>query len=152
MYLIVDMMNASEFVVELLNNNYSLELDEFETDLAQKYYNQIRCPECETSILVARERKNGDGKSYGCSYFPLCNHIENGCPKCGNQWRRDDRCKVCLAPPCDSWIPLLSPKCGTDMVKREGSSGSFWECTNFRGDDEGSCRYTEEDIPPPPPI
>ena len=122
-YLIVDMMNASEFLVELLNNNYSLELDEFETDLAQKYYNQIRCPECETGILVARERKNGDGKFYGCGYFPLCNHTENGCPKCG-----------------------------TDIVKREGSSGSLWGCTNFRGDDEGSCRYTEEDIPPPLPI
>lgn len=56
-YLIVDMANASEFVVELLNNNYPLELNEFGIDLAQKYYNQIRCPECKTGIMVAREKE-----------------------------------------------------------------------------------------------
>ena len=152
-YLIVDMMNASEFVVELLDNNYPLELDEFEIDLAQKYYNQIRCPECETGIMVARERKKGNGKFYGCSYYPLCNYTENGCPKCNNQMRRVD-CyyKVCLDRDCNSWIPLC-PKCGADMVQQKGNDGTFWGCTNYRGDEENSCRYTEDDIPPPsPPI
>ena len=151
-YLIVDMANASDFVVELLDNNYPLKLDEFEIDLAQKYYNQIRCPECETGILVTREKKKGNGKFYGCSYYPLCDYTENGCPKCASQWRRDDRYKVCLDPACDSWIPLCR-ECGADMVEREGSNGSFWGCTNFRRDDEDSCRHTEDDIsPPPPPI
>ena len=150
-YLIVDMANASEFVVELLNNNYPLELNEFEIDLAQKYYNLIRCPECETGILVAREKKKGNGKFYGCSHFPLCSHTENGCPKCGNPWRRVGLYKVCLDhPDCNSWIPLC-PECGADMVEREGSNGSFWGCTNFRGNDEDSCRYTEEELPPPSP-
>ena len=147
-YLIVDMTNASEFVVELLDRKYPLELDEFEIDLAQKYYNLIRCPECKTGIMVARERKNGDGKFYGCGYYPLCNYTENGCPKCGNQMRRVERYKVCLDPACNLWIPIC-PKCSADMVDRKGSNGSFWGCFNFRGDDEGSCRYTKEDIPPP---
>ena len=123
-YLIVDMVNVSEFVVELLDNNYPLELDEFEIDLAQKYYNQIRCPECKTGILIARERKNGNGKFYGCGHFPLCDYTENGCPKCGNPWRRVGRYKKCLDPACDSWMPLC-PECGADMVEREGSNGSF---------------------------
>ena len=116
-YLIVDMANASEFVVELLDNNYPLELNEFEIDPEQKYYNQIRCPECEIGIMVARERKNGNRKFYGCSHFPLCNYTENGCPKCGNPWRRVSRYKVCLDhPDCNSWIPLC-PECGADMVE-----------------------------------
>ena len=149
-YLIVDMMNASEFVVELLDNNYPLELDEFEIDLAQKYYNQIRCPECETGIRVAKEGKNG--KFYGCGCFPLCDYTENGCPKCGKPMRRIGGYKKCLDPAaCDSWIPLC-PECGADMVEREGSNGSFWGCINYRGNDESSCRHMEEDIPPPPPI
>ena len=151
-YLIVDMANASEFVVELLDNKYPLELDEFEIDLAQKYYNQIRCSECETGILVARERKDGNGKFYGCSYYPLCDYTENGCQKCGNQMgriRSDDHLyKVCLHPACDSWIPLC-PECGTDMVDREGSNGSFWGCKNYRVNDEDSCRHIEDDISPP---
>ena len=150
-YLISDIANASDFVVELLDNNYPLELDEFEIDLAQKYYNQIRCPECETGILVAREQKKGNGKFYGCSYYPLCDYTENGCPKCGNSMRRGFRYKRCLNhPDCNSWVPLCR-ECGADMVEREGSNGSFWGCINYRRNDEGSCRHTEDDIPPPPP-
>ncbi len=147
-YLIVDMTNASEFVVELLNNKYHLELDEFEIDLAQKYYNHIRCPECKTGILVARERKNGNGKFYGCDHFPLCDYTEDGCPKCGNPWRLVGRYKKCLDPACDSWMPLCL-ECGANMVEREGSNRSFWGCKNYRGNDEDSCRHTEDDIPPP---
>lgn len=151
-YLIVGMMNASDFVMELLDNNYPLELDEFEIELGQKYYNQIRCPECETGIMVARKRKKGNGKFYGCSYYPLCNYTENGCPKCGNQMRHVSRYKKCLDPACDSWIPLC-PKCGADMVLRKWNDSSFWGCNNYRGNDEDSCRHTEDDIPPPsPPI
>ena len=151
-YLISDMANASDFVVELLDNNYPLKLDEFEIDLAQKYYNHIHCPECETGILVAREKKKGNGKFYGCSYYPLCDYTENGCPKCGNSMRRGFRYKRCLNhPDCNSWVPLCR-ECGADMVKREGSNRSFWGCTNFRGKDEDSCRHTDDDISPPPPI
>lgn len=140
-YLIGDMTNASEFLVELLKNKYPLALDDFETSLEQASFERIRCVKCKTGTLVAVQ-----GKSfYGCSNYPLCNHTESGCQQCGNPMQRTGRFKLCLDPDCDSWLPVC-PKCGADMVQRKGRYGAFWGCKNFRGDDDNSCRHTENDI------
>ena len=142
-YLIVDMASASEFVTELLDEGYPLELDEFETSLTQKAAHLIRCVKCETGTLVARRGKSG--VFYGCSHYPLCKHTENGCQKCGNPMQRVDRFKVCLDPACDSWVPLC-PVCGAEMAQRRGRYGQFWGCKNYRGKNEGSCQHTEQHI------
>lgn len=140
-YLIGDMTNASEFLVELLKNKYPLALDDFETSLEQVSFERIRCVKCKTGTLVAVQ-----GKSfYGCSNYPLCNHTESGCQACGNPMQRTGRFKLCLDPDCDSWLPIC-PKCGGDMVQRKGRYGAFWGCKNFRGGDDNSCRHTENDI------
>ncbi len=140
-YLIGDMTNASEFLVELLKNKYPLALDDFETSLEQASFERIRCVKCKTGTLVAVQ-----GKSfYGCSNYPLCNHTESGCQQCGNPMQRTGRFKLCLNPDCDSWLPVC-PKCGADMVQRKGRYGAFWGCKNFRGNDDISCRHTENDI------
>lgn len=140
-YLIGDMANASEFLVELLKNKYPLALDDFETSLTQASFERIRCVKCKTGTLVAVA-----GKSfYGCSNYPLCNHTESGCQACGNPMQRVGRFKICLDPDCESWMPVC-PKCGADMVQRKGRYGTFWGCKNFRGDDDNSCRHTENDI------
>lgn len=140
-YLIGDMTNASEFLVELLKNKYPLALDDFETSLEQASFERIRCVKCKTGTLVAVQ-----GKSfYGCSNYPLCNHTESGCQACGNPMQRVGRFKICLVPDCDSWLPVC-PKCGADMVQRKGRYGAFWGCRNFRGDDDISCRHTENNI------
>ncbi len=140
-YLIGDMTNASEFLVELLKNKYPLVLDDFETSLEQASFERIRCVKCKTGTLVAVQ-----GKSfYGCSNYPLCNHTESGCQACGNPMQRAGRFKICLDPDCESWMPVC-PKCGADMVQRKGRYGAFWGCKNFRGDDDISCRHTENDI------
>lgn len=140
-YLIGDMTNASEFLVELLKNKYPLALDDFETSLEQASFERIRCVKCKTGTLVAVQ-----GKSfYGCSNYPLCNHTESGCQACGNPMQRVGRFKICLDPDCESWLPVC-PKCGGDMVQRKGRYGAFWGCKNFRGDDDISCRHTENDI------
>ncbi len=140
-YLIGDMTNASEFLVELLKNKYPLALDDFETSLEQASFERIRCVKCKTGTLVAVQ-----GKSfYGCSNYPLCNHTESGCQACGNPMQRTGRFKLCLNPDCDSWLPVC-PKCGADMVQRKGRYGAFWGCKNFRGDDDISCWHTENDI------
>ena len=140
-YLIGDMTNASEFLVELLKNKYPLVLDDFETSLEQASFERIRCVKCKTGTLVAVQ-----GKSfYGCSNYPLCNHTESGCQACGNPMQRVGRFKICLDPDCESWLPVC-PKCGGDMVQRKGRYGAFWGCKNFRGDDDISCRHTENDI------
>ena len=142
-YLIVDMAAASEFITELLDAGYPLELDEFETPLTQTSAHLIPCVKCETGTLVARRGKSG--VFYGCNHYPLCKHAENGCQKCDNPMQRVDRFKVCLDPACDSWVPLC-PVCGAEMVQRRGSYGQFWGCKNYRGKNEGSCRHTEQRI------
>ena len=142
-YLIVDMAAASEFVTELLDDNYPVERNEFETPLAQASADLIRCVACETGTLVARRGKSG--VFYGCNHYPLCKHAENGCQQCDNPMQRVDRFKVCLDPACDSWLPLC-PACGADMVQRRGPYGQFWGCKNFRGKSDGSCRHTEKHI------
>ena len=140
-YLIGDMTNASEFLVELLKNKYPLALDDFETSLTQASFERIRCVKCKTGTLVAVQ-----GKSfYGCSNYPLCNHTESGCQACGNPMQRVGRFKLCLDPDCESWLPVC-PKCGGDMVQRKGRYGTFWGCRNFRGGDDISCRHTENEI------
>ena len=140
-YLIGDMTNASEFVVELLEDKYPLALEEFEISLEQASFERIRCVACKTGTLVAVR-----GKSfYGCSNYPLCNHTESGCQACGNPMQRVGRFKLCLDPGCESWMPVC-PKCGGDMVRRKGRYGVFWGCKNFRGDDDNSCRHTENNI------
>ena len=142
-YLIGDMTDASEFLVELLKNKYPVELNEFETSLAQASADRIHCVKCKTGTLVAKQGRSG--QFYGCSNYPLCDHTESGCQACGNPMQRVDRFKVCLDPGCDSWTPVC-PKCGADMVQRKGRYGTFWGCKNFRGDDDHSCRHTENDI------
>ena len=47
-YLIGDMTDASEFLVELLKNKYPVELNEFETSLAQASADRIHCVKCKT--------------------------------------------------------------------------------------------------------
>ncbi len=142
-YLIGDMAKASEFVDELLRNKYPLELNDFETPLAQQFSDLIHCVTCKTGTLVARQGRSG--QFYGCSNYPLCKQAENGCQKCGNPMQRVDRFKVCIDPACASWVPLC-PECGAEMVRRNGPYSKFWGCKNFRGDREVSCRHKEQHI------
>jgi DNA helicase-4 len=142
-YLICDMASASEFVVELVAEQYPVELEEFETSLAQKLFQLINCKKCETGTLVPREGKFGS--FYGCSHYPLCDNAENGCRSCGNPMQRVGRFKVCINPDCASWIPTC-PQCGAEMTQREGRYGNFWGCRNYRGEEQVSCSHTENSI------
>ena len=81
-YLIGDMANVSEFLVELLKNKYPVELNEFETSLAQASADLIHCVKCKTGTLVAVQGK----PFYGCSNYPLCNHTEK---RMSTVWQSD---------------------------------------------------------------
>jgi DNA helicase-4 len=142
-YLISDMASASEFVVELLTDQYPVELNEFETSLAQKLFQAISCNKCETGTMVPREGKFGP--FYGCSHYPLCDNAENGCRICGNPMQHLGRFKVCINPDCASWVPTC-PQCGAEMAQREGRYGKFWGCSNYRGEEHVSCSHTENSI------
>lgn len=141
-YLITDMMVASDFVVELLDNNYNIELDEFETSLAQQLFHLIKCVKCKAGTVVQKTSRFGN--FFGCNNFPLCNYKERGCESCGSQMRHVGRFKVCLNVDCGNWVPTC-PKCSAEMVLRDGRNGLFWGCRNYRYEGE-CCRHTENSI------
>ena len=140
-YLICDMAVASEFVVEILDKEYPLELGEFDTSLTQKFFQLINCNRCKTGTMVAREGPNG--RFFGCSHYPLCDNTENGCTNCGSPMHKKDRHKVCLNTECDFELRIC-PRCGADMVQRNGKFGKFWGCRNYRGNEDNSCSHTED--------
>lgn len=143
-YVLADMSNVSPFVVELINQPYGVELDEFATSLVQRTFAQINCVRCQTGTLKA---KNGKfGAFYACSHFPLCEHSEKGCERCHQPTtgKRIAGFKVCLDYNCGHVTPLCS-QCGADMVLRQGARGAFWGCRNYRGKKQPSCNYTVEE-------
>jgi DNA helicase-4 len=147
-YLACDMAVASKFVVELIDAGYPIEKNEFETSLVQTLFVTINCLRCETGSLVPRSGKFG--VFFGCSHYPLCNHAEKGCQRCGQAMKREGRFKRCLDDGCGHWSPVC-PDCGAEMLLRTGTRGQFWGCKNFRGDDAPSCRHTENVINGPSP-
>ncbi|WP_052750118.1 UvrD-helicase domain-containing protein [Arsukibacterium sp. MJ3] len=141
-YLITDMAVASEFIIELLNDNYPLELDEFATSLSQQLFHLIKCIKCKTGSMVPRVGQFG--AFFGCNKYPLCNHKERGCTSCSSPMKRDGRFKVCLNDSCGNWVPVC-PKCSAEMVQRTGSYGAFWSCRNYRKEG-ASCGHKEQEI------
>lgn len=142
-YLITDMAAASDFVVELVTDKYPIELDEFETSLAQQLFQVLSCNKCVTGTMVPR--RSNHGAFYGCSHYPLCDNSENGCRSCGNPMQRIGRFKVCINPDCGTWVPTC-PSCGGEMTQRSGPYGSFWGCRNYRNAEPVSCSHTEQNI------
>ncbi|WP_417546647.1 UvrD-helicase domain-containing protein [Marinobacter sp.] len=141
-YLIADMAVASSFVVELLREQYPVELNEFEASLTQQLFHLLKCGACKTGSLVPR--KSQYGAFFGCNKFPLCTHRERGCQRCGSQMRREGRFKICINADCLNWVPTC-PRCKAEMVRRKGRYGEFWGCRNYRIKGDG-CRHTEPRI------
>ncbi|HBO3046067.1 TPA: UvrD-helicase domain-containing protein [Pseudomonas aeruginosa] len=141
-YLIADMAVASDFVLELLKNEYELDLNEFEISFSQQLLHMLKCTKCKTGTMVPRQSQFG--RFFGCNKYPLCSHKERGCGHCGSQMRRVDRFKICINPDCRRWVPTC-PKCGAEMARRKGRNGEFWGCRNYRSEGEG-CRHTENRI------
>ncbi|SNY58484.1 DNA helicase-4 [Arsukibacterium tuosuense] len=141
-YLITDMAVASEFIIELLNENYPVELNEFDTSLSQQLFHLIKCIKCKTGSMVPRAGQFGS--FFGCNKYPLCNHKERGCAKCSSPMTRKGRFKVCINDACDNWVPVC-PKCGAEMMQRSGPFGAFWSCRNYRKEG-ASCGHKEQAI------
>lgn len=137
-YVLADMTDVSPFVVELLDENYAIEQNEFSVSLVQKIFEEIKCVSCITGTLKPRV---GNFKSfYSCSHFPLCDHKEEGCELCGNPMtrKRFTGFKVCLNDDCGHISPICSV-CGGDMKLKKGPYGEFWGCSNYRGQNVPSC-------------
>jgi DNA helicase-4 len=141
-YLLTDMNKTSDFVKELLEDNYAIELNEFDTDESQLTAPEHECPSCVTGTLV--KRKGQYGSFLACTNYPLCNHKESTCPQCSGSMTTSGRFSVCLNDACGGWIPLC-PQCDGEMKSREGRYGKFWACGNYRSEGP-SCDHKEQDI------
>lgn len=141
-YLIADMVDASDFVKELVKE-YDVELNEFSITVDQAFIDQINCSVCETGSLKARSGRYGT--FYSCTHFPLCDHKERACEKCQSAMTKSKYpgFKSCLNPSCNHIIPICD-KCGAEMVLRKGKNGEFWGCRNFKGNEEQSCRNAND--------
>lgn len=143
-YLICDMAVASEFVVELLEDESKLATRDFFMSYAQGLFQLIKCKRCETGGMVGRTSDHGD--FFGCSNYPLCDNTEKACTECGNAMQHIGRYRACINPECQSSVPSC-PNCGYDMAQRTGKYGEFWSCTNYRAGGP-SCGHTEQVIAP----
>lgn len=141
-YLITDMTVTSEFIVELLDDDYPLETEEFETSLTQKLFQMMKCIKCKTGSMVSRT--SDYGLFFSCNNFPLCNHKESACPQCQSQMYRQGRFRCCVNHNCKHWIPCC-PECAADMRHIKGPYGDFWGCSNYRNKQD-SCTYKEKNI------
>jgi len=139
--LITDMTRPSEFISELLDNNYALDNDSFPSSLSQKLGLTPDCPQCFSGKLL--ERQGRRGSFYGCSSYPKCDHSEPACGECGAPMEHDpdDEVRVCMNPSCRHTEPSC-PDCGSAMTLREGRNGEFWGCSQYRYDDPHSCKAT----------
>lgn len=137
-YIIADMANASSFVTELIAE-YDVELNEFNTDIAQTHSSEINCMRCDTGVL--KEQTGRFGLFFSCSLFPRCEHKEKPCQQCQSPMTRSRHAgfKLCVHESCNHMQPLCD-KCGAEMVLRNSKKGQFWGCKNFKGNDPLSCK------------
>ena len=144
-YLIVDMLEASEFIVELIKEDYPLEEKEFKVSLVQELFQKINCIKCVTGSMLFRKNKRSDNSFLGCSNYPLCKNTEDVCQECGQAMEHVEQFRVCIDRKCRNWVPKCD-LCGADLVKRNGQNGEFWGCANYRGNEGVSCKRTKNDI------
>lgn len=145
-YLLCDMTRCSPFVRELIEGQYPLEYEEFETAAEQVNALAANCPVCTQGNLVNRARKSDKAPFIGCSNFPQCTHRESGCPSCRAPMIRSGRYRLCVSPGCDGWVAVC-PKTGGKMVFRD--KVNKWGCSHFKGAEDGSCRHMERHIEAP---
>ena len=119
----------SEFVMEMMSENTDIEL------FGRKPEKDISCRKCVGGRMERRENSRTKNSFYGCSSFPLCEHMERTCPKCGNGLPvRSGKSYICQScggsieacPKCDGWLDL-----------RMGKYGRFMGCSNYP-----VCTYT----------
>ncbi len=142
-YLITDGNNPSPFVRELIDNGYSILTNEFNGKDIQGKIANIVCNQCQSGYMVTRDGPHGS--FFGCSEYPLCNHTQRACQRCGGGLQQKGRFRVCENLRCD-FVEPVCPQCGGTLSLRKGQYGQFWGCSNYRKEAEFSCSHTEKSI------
>ncbi len=85
------------------------------------------CPQCGHPLIYKYGRY---GKFIGCSHFPECRYIQ----------------------PLLVEIGVKCPECGGNIVEKKTRRGrTFYGCSNYRGDDDESCKFASWKRPLPQP-
>ncbi|MBM7035340.1 UvrD-helicase domain-containing protein [Vibrio ulleungensis] len=139
-YLLVDMTDPSDFILELMNNSYLVEVDEFDVSLVQLEAEKIICGSCKVGTLQPRSGKYG--RFMSCSLFPRCKNKETQCDKCGSPMSRSikEGFQVCIDSNCAYERPVCQ-NCGSEMKLRHGKYGAFWGCSTYRRNVEDNCSF-----------
>ena len=137
-FLVTDMLKASEFIKELIEDDYPLELEEFGCSDIQKNAHVLICPACKTGKLALHDSKHGH--FMGCSNYPICKHTQRACPKCQSEMAKYNGYRQCINSNCKTRIKVC-PTCGGDLILRKGPYGQFYGCSNYRGAEKPSCDY-----------
>ena len=142
-YLITNGNNASPFIRELIDNSYPILTDEFNGDGFQDKLANIPCSRCQTGYMVSRDSQYGS--FFGCSQYPLCDHTQRACQRCGAGLQNKGQFRVCENRRCD-YVEPICPACGGTLSLRQGRYGQFWGCSNYRKNAEFGCTHTEKSI------
>ena len=119
----------SVFVTELVGEGYDVSV------FGRPPEDDASCPLCREGRLERRENARDRTVFHSCSNWPLCEHTERACPKCGtglpvrsgNAFRcRDCGASIEACPACDGWLDT-----------RMGRFGRFLGCSNYP-----ACDYT----------
>jgi len=128
-FLLADGSQPSEFVTELIDGGYDVEV------FGRPPESAVPCPRCIGGRLERRKNARSQGIFYGCSNFPLCEYTARACPRCGDGLPvrsgeafacRDCGGRIEACPVCDGWLDA-----------KMGRYGRFLGCSNFP-----ACDYT----------
>lgn len=98
-----------------------------------------KCPQCKDGHLVIRNGANGNFVS--CTLYPVCDHTEKACEKCGKGIFQDidSKTKKCSNNSCGHTISKC-PSCGEGIqVFQNGRNGNFFGCSRYP-----ECDFTEQ--------
>lgn len=139
-YLLADMTDASDFVAELIQDDYPVETNEFDVSLTQLNADKTVCHSCKVGALKPRVGQYGTFMS--CTLYPRCKYKETPCDKCGSAMSREtkDDYQVCINSSCEHERPVCL-NCGSEMKLRNGKYGAFWGCSTYRRNVENNCSY-----------
>jgi len=142
-YLISDATKASDFIRELIHDEYEMHSAPFHGAGFQDKVADKSCSHCQTGFMLAKDSQYGS--FFGCNQYPLCTHTESACQWCGGELKERGHFKVCVSKRCD-YIEPICPRCGGSMRLRKGPYGEFWACSNYRKGSDFSCEHKEKQI------
>ncbi|MCK8125874.1 UvrD-helicase domain-containing protein [Pseudoalteromonas sp. 2CM39R] len=136
-YLIADPKEPSEFVLELLDSEYHLNIvsEHFTPEkLAAR-----KCPKCKTGYMKPKRRVWG---VYECSTGLGCLTEAVGCDDCNGIAIKKDKYGECIS--CKSRFQLC-PNCKAPKVVRANKKNKklFAACSSFRGNEDKSCKFMD---------